>query len=308
LNTVATRRSLFLRIATIVATISRLCFPVSVVYAAGLSFGGWGDEIVNSGLYESAENAQVSAGLITAQDLSESFSIVYIVDVSSISPAVSNGEAALGYSFSCTVADEGEGQNDSGQLEVTFIGPGTIELYPCGVTDQGSKSNSLVIPAGTTSIQYAFTGTVVGAANSVAFNDFSIVIDDLTVPGITANAVPSLEGGATVSVEIAEFASGIDNVYYGVGDLQTTDFPGAGTEIVMEENTGSFTIAGGGIYTVYASDVRGNENVKTVAVNTYPGIENLYDQSIDEDTFLNFSFLVNDQETAAGNLDVSVVS
>ncbi len=308
MNVVATRKSLLLRVATIVATILRLCFPISIVYASGLNFSDWGAEIVNSGLYESAENAQVSAGLITAQDFSQSFSIIYIVDVSSISSAVSNGEAALGYSFSCTVTDEGEGQNDSGQLEVTFIGSGTTELHPCSVAEQGNKSNSLVIPAGTTSIQYVFTGTAVGAMNSVAFNDFSIVIDDLTVPGITANAVPSLEGGATVSVEMVEFASGIDNVFYGIGDLQTTDFPGAGTEIVMDENTGSFTIASGGIYTVYASDMRGNETVKTIAVNTYPGIENLYDQSVDEDTLLNFSFLVNDQETAAGSLDVTVVS
>lgn len=308
MNTVATKYFYVLRIATIAATILRLCFPISTVYAAGLSFSDWGDEIANTGIYESAENAQVAAGLITAQDLSASFSIVYLVDLSSISEAVNAGEAYLTYRFSCAIVDEGEAQNDTGELQVTFVGPGTTQIHPCIVADQGNKSNSLVIPANTTAIQYSFTGTVAGGTNTVAFNDFSIVIDDMTAPGITTNVTPSLEGGAAVSVEVAEHASGIDSVYYGAGDLLAADFPAAGTEIVMEGNTGSFTVASGGIYTIYASDLRGNENVKTVTVNTYPGIENLYDQSVDEDILLNFSFLVNDQETAAGSLDVSVVS
>ena len=308
MNTVATKFLSFLRIATIVATVLSSCFPISTVYAAGLSFSDWGDEIANTGIYESAENTQVAAGLITAQDLSASFSIVYLVDLSSISEAVNAGEASLTYRFSCAIADEGEGQNDIGELQVTFVGPGTTQIHPCSVADQGNKSNSLVIPVNTTAIQYSFAGTVAGATNTVAFNDFSIVIDDMNAPGITTNVTPSLEGGAAVSVEVAEHASGIDSVYYGAGDLQAADFPSAGTEIVMEENAGSFTVASGGIYTIYASDVRGNENVKTVTVNTYPGIENLYDQSVDEDTLLNFSFLVNDQETAAGSLDVTVVS
>ncbi len=308
MNVAAKRFLSLLRVVTIVATIFRICYPISAAYAAGLAFSDWGDEIADVEQYNSNENTQITTGVVAAQDVSKSFSITYLVDIGSITPAVNEDEVTLNYSFSCFIADEGEGQNDNGQLQVTFIGPNTTQVHPCNVIEQGGKSNSLIIPKGTTAVQFTFTGTSVGSTNTVTFNNLSIIIDDLTSPRITTNVESSLDGGTKVTVEVDETGSGINKVYYGSGELQIADFPTSGTEILLNDNSGSFTVTSGGTYTVYASDLRGNASIKTISVNTYPTITNLNDQSINEDDPLNFSFIVNDQETAAGSLIVSAVS
>lgn len=297
------------RMVMVLAMLFRLLFISPVpVYAASLTFSDWGAEIVDMAQYDSLDNAQVGGGAITAQDNSSSFTASYVVDVSSIAGAVNAGEANLRYSFTCGIVAEGEGEDDNGQVTLTFVGNGTTQSHSCGVENQGGVSNAFAIPGGTSAIRFTFTGTVQGTVNTVVFNGFSVVIDDLSAPRIALASVPDLEGGARVNVNIEEYASGLESAYYAAGDLSVSDFPAAGTILVVDGGSGSFDVSSGGIYTIYSRDVRGNAVVSKVDVNTYPEISDLFDQSLAEDGSLNFNFFVADQETADGDLVVEAQS
>ncbi|WP_158674962.1 Ig-like domain-containing protein [Pelolinea submarina] len=284
-------------------------FTVPVYADGGLAFSGWGDEIADLSQYQNNTNAQIDSGLISALDTADSYSIEYLVDVSSITDAIADGEAQLAYAFNCEVSDEGEGANDSGQLTVSFTGAAAADQnHNCSFETQGNFSNSLTIPDDTTAIQFTFTGTLEGGTNTVTFGNVSMIVTDELAPRLDALSTPAAGGGATISVNAIESGSGLSGTYYAAGDRAADYFPAGGTEIEILYGSGSFDLSSGGTYTIYAADYSGNESLKTLQVNTYPQISGLSDQSIDEDATASFSFNITDAESAAGDLTISVIS
>ena len=174
--------------------------------------------------------------------------------------------------------------------------------------NQGTFSDNLTIPEGTTAIQFTFSGTLAGSTNTAAFDSISILIEDDLAPRLNVLSTPESSGGATVSVDVSEVGSGLDGVYYAAGQLAAEDFPESGTELTLTDGSASFSVSEGGYYTIYASDLRGNNNLETVFVNTYPGLSGLSDQGTTEDNPAVFSFSVTDSETAAGDLAITAYS
>ena len=299
-----------IRVITILSTFARLLFFAMPVYADGaLVFSAWGNEIADISQYQNNANAQIESGLISALEPADSYSIEYLVDISSISGAIADGEAQLAYTFNCEVSDEGEGENDSGQVTVSFTGAGAAgQTHDCSFETQGNFSKSQTIPAGTTSVLFTFSGISAGETNTITFGGISMVVSDQLAPRLDALSTPAASGGATVSVNAVESGSGLSGVYYAAGDHEADYFPAGGTQIDMLSGSGSFDLSSGGTYTIYAADSSGNQSIKTVQVNTYPQISGLSDQSTDEDTTAAFSFNVSDAESAAGDLTVNAVS
>ena len=170
-------------------------------------------------------------------------------------------------------------------------------ISPGRLLPQGAFSQTITIPSGTSAISFSFTGIAAGTVNTVNFSAVSIVIDDVLSPRLEANATPELSGGATVAVTVSESGSGLQGVYYAAGTVDASAFPAAGTAVTITDGAGSFFVSTGGPYTICAEDNRGNTDLKTIDVNTYPSISGLADQSISEDAQLAFAFDVSDAET-----------
>ncbi|MDK2979660.1 MAG: large repetitive protein [Chloroflexota bacterium] len=302
--------NLIVRLITILSIFARLLLVSVPVYAdGGLTFSDWGAEISDLSQYQNNTNTQIESGQLSALDAVSAFSIEYLIDVSSISDSFTDGEAQLAYGFVCQISDEGEGEYDSGQVTVSFSGAASApQTHACSFENQGDSSNSLTIPAGTTAILFTFSGTPAGETNTTIFSGLSMQIDDQLAPRLDALSTPALSGGATVAVTAAESGSGLSGVYYAAGEQTADAFPAGGTQIVIQDGSGSFDVAVGGTYTVYAADASGNESLETVQVNTYPQISGLSDQNIDEDGSADFSFTVSDAESTAGSLAIEAVS
>ena len=129
---------------------------------------------------------------------------------------------------------------------------------------------------------------------------------DLSAPQITlsaeAHAYPT--NGATVTAPVTDANSGVQLTKYAAGSQTAAYFSGAGTVF-----TGStFNISSGGTYTVYAVDKVGHAAVSEITVNTYPTMDTMTDQSLNEDGTLTLTFSIGDDQTAAGDLVVTAVS
>lgn len=74
----------------------------------------------------------------------------------------------------------------------------------------------------------------------------------------------------TIRVNIKEEQSGIRRVKYMEGRRKAEEFlpAGAGTEIELVKDKGSFEVKKDGVYTIYAIDNRGNHSVKEIDVKT----------------------------------------
>ena len=57
-------------------------------------------------------------------------------------------------------------------------------------------------------------------------------------------------------------------------------------------------ISAGGEYTVYAVDATGNASVSSIYINTYPSVESIDHQTLEEDVSATLYFAVSDSETA----------
>ena len=297
-----------LRILTAVSLFARLFVFTPVIYAANLTFSDWGAEIADLNQYEELANAQIVSDTLAAVDSADSFSAAYLVDVSAITSSFTDQEAKLVYQVNCQIDDEGEEENDSAGVLVTFQGGGASQSHSCDVASQGLITNEVMIPAGTTAIEFAFSGILAGMDNTVEFSNFSVMVDDELAPRLDAVSTPQGEGGAIVSVEALESGSGLDGVYYAAGVHSMDDFPAAGTEVLITDGSGSFSVAAGGTYTLFAADSTGNETLITVDVNTYPHFSGLSDQGIQEDNPLAFEFDVSDTESGGNALTVTAVS
>ena len=74
----------------------------------------------------------------------------------------------------------------------------------------------------------------------------------------------------TISVQVEDDQSGIKRLKYMAGSRKANEFlpAGAGTEIEFVDGKGSFSVKKDGIYSVFATDYRGNNIVKIIHVET----------------------------------------
>lgn len=128
---------------------------------------------------------------------------------------------------------------------------------------------------------------------------------DKTTPTITNLAhTAKLEGGADVTVDISDDRSGIAEQKWAEGSQDAAYFSGSGVQF----EGGTFNTTTGGIHTVYVRDNAGNEIVDTITINTYPNIDGISSQAMDEDDTKDVVFNVSDVETNNGDLTVTAES
>lgn len=96
------------------------------------------------------------------------------------------------------------------------------------------------------------------------------VKDDKTAPKITA-AYHENKGNKskTVTVSVIDSQSGVNRIKYMKGKKKTSDFlaDNSGKLIKLTDNMGEFQVKKDGIYTIFASDYRGNLSVRRINVN-----------------------------------------
>lgn len=146
-----------------------------------------------------------------------------------------------------------------------------------------------------------------GAGNASDITEAATVRFDSLAPDLSLSSTAHLNpaGSATVNVTVSDSGSGVNTVKYASGSQDIAYFETGAGEVLTGS---SFETSGGGTYTVYASDVLGNSSVKQITVNTYPSIDSIKDQTLNEDTSLDVNVNVSDIETLAGNLSVSASS
>lgn len=94
---------------------------------------------------------------------------------------------------------------------------------------------------------------------------------DIKAPKLTLSyTVADSYKTRTITVRAKEDQSGIKRVKYMAGSKEAKDFlpAGAGTEIELEDGKVSFKVKQDGVYTVFATDYRGNNTVKEIQVET----------------------------------------
>lgn len=142
-----------------------------------------------------------------------------------------------------------------------------------------------------------------GAGNASEVTAAATVRYDGLAPDLSLESVPHLTpaGSATVEVTVSDADSGVSTVKYASGSQEVTYFETGGGEVLSGS---SFETSGGGTYSVYASDAVGNSTVAQITVNTYPSIDTIPDQTMDEDIPLDIYVSVSDIETPAASLTV----
>jgi subtilisin family serine protease len=102
------------------------------------------------------------------------------------------------------------------------------------------------------------------------------VAEDTTAPKLTTTfSVADNYESRTVVVTVSDEQSGIKRVKYMPGMKRAQDFlpSGAGTEIKIKDGKGRFKVGNDGIYTVFATDNRGNVTAKPIIIKTVKAAE-----------------------------------
>lgn len=97
------------------------------------------------------------------------------------------------------------------------------------------------------------------------------VVEDTKAPKLTISyTVADNYKSRTVSVRVSDSQSGIRRVKYMAGVQAAADFlpANAGTELILKDGKVTFKATKDGIYTIFASDNRGNNIVKQIEVKT----------------------------------------
>ena len=146
----------------------------------------------------------------------------------------------------------------------------------------------------------------IDAAGNDSDIDSATVRVDTSAPTILASAVahPQSQGGATISITISDAITSVAQAKYDVGSYDAAHFATEGETL----SANSMEVVSGGAYTFYAADPLGNEAVFVLDVNTYPRLDAISDQSLNEDNTSAINFNVSDYETTAGSLTVTAVS
>lgn len=127
---------------------------------------------------------------------------------------------------------------------------------------------------------------------------------DTVAPSFDSNSYSAkLSGNTTVNASSTDVSSGILKTLWAEGDKAKEYFAEQGNVY-----TDTFDVSTGGVYTVYAKDNAGNETIATILVNTYPSIDNISSQVLDEDISKELTVQVSDDESDNGTLQVSATS
>jgi len=161
---------------------------------------------------------------------------------------------------------EAQDEGGSGIRVIRWL-PGikTLEDFDRGITGFKTENSQIkVAKAGTYTL---YVGDYAGNETVLIYD----VEDDLTPPAIKAGyTVADDYMTRTITVKVKDSQSGIKRVKYMAGNRKAQDFlpAGAGTEIKIKNNKGSFKVKQDGYYTIYAIDYRGNQTVKLINVKT----------------------------------------
>jgi subtilisin family serine protease len=102
------------------------------------------------------------------------------------------------------------------------------------------------------------------------------VTEDTTPPKLTATyKVADDYKTRTVTIKASDKQSGLKRIKYMPGNKSIEDFlpAGAGTEVLLKDGKGAFKVKKDGIYTVYATDNRGNIVIKPIIIKTVKATE-----------------------------------
>jgi subtilisin family serine protease len=157
-----------------------------------------------------------------------------------------------------------------------IIGERTMEDFQRGINGEAVNDSKInVSKAG----YYTFYASDYAGNETVKTYQ---VKDDTTAPRITSSfKVDNSYKSRTITAAISDAQSGIRKVKYMTGTKSAADFlaANAGTEIKLKSGWGSFAVKKDGIYTIYASDNRGNSTVKQLQVKTVKATEIKFVQS-----------------------------
>lgn len=146
-----------------------------------------------------------------------------------------------------------------------IIGDRTLEEFHRGVSGTSVVNKQITITkAGT----YTFYASDYAGNEIIKTYDIK---DDTTAPKISATYTVAEDfKSRTITVKVSDSLSGIKRVKYKAGEIKSKDFlpADAGTELKLKNGKASFKIKKDGIYTIFASDNRGNLSVKQVEVKT----------------------------------------
>jgi subtilisin family serine protease len=138
--------------------------------------------------------------------------------------------------------------------------------------DFGKGANGTTVKDGQASLSKA--GFYTFYAADYAGNETAVtyeVREDSTVPKLTTTfSVADNYKYRTVTVDAIDTESGIKRIKYMPGVRKAEEFlpSGAGTEVKIKDGKGIFKVKKDGVYTVFASDYRGNIIVKPIIVKT----------------------------------------
>ena len=145
--------------------------------------------------------------------------------------------------------------------------------YATGTRDVSYFAKGTSGQALTSSIlQLGKAGTYTFYVSDYAGNETTLVYtveDDTTAPGLSASYVVNPDGTFTVTVNGTDTQSGIKRIRYMKGEHDATAFLSAGFEL-SAQNSYSFTAIEENLYSIYASDYRGNKTVCTLDVRFVP--------------------------------------
>ena len=143
---------------------------------------------------------------------------------------------------------------------------------------------------------------VLDEAGNISGSVSDVIYIDKLNPSIDSVDQTVSVGQCLVDVTVSDTGlSGINETKYAIGSQPVTYFETGGTII----SNGTFTISAGGIFTIFVSDVAGNYDIHEYDLNTAPNLQEIEDQSINEDESINIPIHVSDNETALNDLIIT---
>ncbi len=136
---------------------------------------------------------------------------------------------------------------------------------------------------------------VLDEAGNISGSVSDVIYIDKLNPSIDSVDQTVSVGQCVVDVTVSDTGlSGINEIKYAIGSQPVTYFETGGTII----SDGTFAISAGGTFTIFVSDVAGNYDIHEYDLNTAPNLQEIEDQSINEDESINIPINVSDNETA----------
>lgn len=146
--------------------------------------------------------------------------------------------------------------------------------------------------------------TLDAAGNASSVKTSKAYVDTIAPVISTLSFVLTQTGAKVTFIANDGSGSGVGEKRWASGVRDAAYFSANGT--VLSATT--FDVVSGGTYTVYAKDNVGNVTVNQLVINTYPVIEAISSQLLQENQTKETTFMISDTESSAGDLIVSAVS